>query len=158
MSFPEYLVSNYDDLLLSARDHLFIVVISIVLGTLVALALGILTYRSARGRTIALGVTGTILTIPSLALYTLLVVFGLGLGTKPVVVALTLYSLLPIVRNTITGLLGVDPAIVGPRRAWAWDAGNGCSASSCRWPGPSSSRASACPRWWSSASPRWAPS
>jgi len=112
MSFPQYLVSNYDDLLLSARDHLFIVVISIVLGTLVALALGILTYRSARGRTIALGVTGTILTIPSLALYTLLVVFGLGLGTKPVVVALTLYSLLPIVRNTITGLLGVDPAIV----------------------------------------------
>ncbi|MBA3621333.1 MAG: ABC transporter permease [Euzebyales bacterium] len=112
MSFPEYLARNYDDLLLLARDHLLMVVVSILLGTLVGLALGVLSYRDPRRRSVVLGVTGTILTIPSLALYTLLVAAGLGLGAKPVVLALTLYSLLPIVRNTITGLLGVDPAIV----------------------------------------------
>jgi len=112
MTFWEYLGRNWDDLLLTGRDHLVIVAVSMVLGTVIGLTLGVLSYRNDRARTLALGVTGTILTIPSLALYTLLVGFGLGLGTPPVVAALTLYSLLPIVRNTITGLRGVDPAIV----------------------------------------------
>jgi osmoprotectant transport system permease protein len=111
MTFWEYLGRNYDDLLLLARDHLVIVAISVVLGTIIGLAIGVGTYRNPRGRSIALGVTGTILTVPSLALYALLLGF-FGLGAKPVIVALTLYSLLPIVRNTITGLLAVDPAIV----------------------------------------------
>ncbi|MQB02145.1 MAG: ABC transporter permease subunit, partial [Actinobacteria bacterium] len=51
------------------------------------------------------------LTVPSLALYAILVT-TFGLGWQPVLFALTLYALLPIVRNTVTGLLGVDPAIV----------------------------------------------
>lgn len=58
-----------------------------------------------------LATTGAFLTIPSFALFILLL-GPLGLGWPPVVVALTLYGLLPILRNTITGLRGVDPAIV----------------------------------------------
>jgi osmoprotectant transport system permease protein len=110
-SFLEYLNYNRAELLQRMLEHLWVVAISISLGTVLGLALGVWAYRKPRVRTAILGTTGLILTIPSLALYALLVGV-IGLGTPPVVVALTLYSLLPIVRNTLAGLLGVDPAIV----------------------------------------------
>jgi len=106
-----YLSRNWAEVLLLARDHAAVVLVAVALGTVIALGLGVATYRRPRARAIVLGVTGTMLTVPSLALYGLLVSAGLGLGWPPVVVALVLYSLLPIARNTITGLLGVDPAI-----------------------------------------------
>jgi osmoprotectant transport system permease protein len=59
-----------------------------------------------------LNVCGLILTVPSLAMYALLLALLGQIGATPVVVALALYSLLPIVRNTVTGLNGVDAAIV----------------------------------------------
>ena len=110
-SFLQYLSDNRSDLLQRTLEHLEVVAVSIALGTVLGLALGVLAYRRPRFRTPILGTTGLILTIPSLALYALLLPL-LGLGTPPVVAALTLYSLLPIVRNTVTGLIGVDPAIV----------------------------------------------
>jgi osmoprotectant transport system permease protein len=71
-----------------------------------AVAVGALTYRRPRWAAAAVGVAGVLFTVPSLALFGLLV-GPLGLGTRPAVVALALYSLLPVVRNTITGLNGV---------------------------------------------------
>jgi len=109
--FLDYLNYNRSDLLQVGLQHLQIVAISIVLGTVLGLALGVAAYRRPRLRNPILGTEGLILTVPSLALYALLVV-PLGFGSVPVVVALTLYSLLPITRNTVTGLLSVDPAIV----------------------------------------------
>lgn len=109
--FVSYLSDNRTELIQRVLEHLWVVAISITLGTVLGLALGVLAYRTPRLRVAILGTTGLILTIPSLALYALLVGV-IGLGTLPVVVALTLYSLLPIVRNTLTGLIGVDPAIV----------------------------------------------
>jgi osmoprotectant transport system permease protein len=82
-------------------------VLSAVLGVL----LGVLSYRSPLARAAAIAVTGAFLTIPSFALFVLLLGI-VGLGTTPVVIALTMYGLLPVVRNTVTGLLQVDPAIV----------------------------------------------
>lgn len=111
MSVLEYLGRNLDEILLVARDHTVVVVISVALGTAVSLLLGVTTYHRPRARNTVLQVCSTLLTIPSLALYALLVSVGFGLGAVPVVIALTLYSLLPITRNTITGLLEVDPAI-----------------------------------------------
>lgn len=110
-SFLQYLSDNRAELLQRVVEHLWIVAISISLGTILGLALGVWAYRTPALRAAILGTTGLILTIPSLALYALLVGV-IGLGTRPVILALTLYSLLPIVRNTLTGLLGVDPAIV----------------------------------------------
>ena len=92
-------------------EHVAVVGVSVFFSTVIGIGLGIATYRSARAREIALGVTGVFLTVPSFALFILLI-SPLGLGAKPVVVALTLYGLLPILRNTITGLRGVDPAVV----------------------------------------------
>ena len=73
--------------------------------------MGVATYRRERPREIALAVAGAFLTIPSFALLVLFV-GPLGLGARNVVVALTMYGLLPVLRNTITGLREVDPSVV----------------------------------------------
>jgi osmoprotectant transport system permease protein len=110
-SFWDYLDTNSARLLELTQEHLLLTLSALGLGTVLGVALGVLAYRRPRLRGPILGTTGLILTIPSLALYALLVGV-LGLGWLPVVVALTLYSLLPIVRNTVAGLVGVDSAIV----------------------------------------------
>lgn len=92
-------------------EHIAVVAVSVALATVIGVGTGVLTYRTERPREIALAVAGVMLTIPSFALFVLLI-SPLGLGAKPVVVALTLYGLLPILRNTITGLREVDPAVV----------------------------------------------
>jgi len=110
-NFLDYLSYNRSDLITTGLKHLEVVLISIAIGTVIAMALGVLAYRRPRLRNAILGTEGLLLTIPSIALYALLVPL-LGLGTLPVIVALVLYSLLPITRNTVTGLVSVDPAIV----------------------------------------------
>jgi osmoprotectant transport system permease protein len=108
-----YLELRWDTVLSDAVGHILLVLLSIALATVIGVGLGILTYRTQRPRELVLAVTSTILTIPSLALFGIFIgIPGLGLGGRSVVVALTLYGLLPIVRNTIVGLRSVDPAIV----------------------------------------------
>jgi osmoprotectant transport system permease protein len=112
-SFVTYLQFTWHDVVQLAIDHVEVVVISVAIATVVGVALGVATYRTDRPRELVLAVTGTILTIPSLALFGLFLgIPGLGLGSRSVVVALVLYGLLPIVRNTIVGLREVDPAVV----------------------------------------------
>lgn len=111
VSFLDFLASRSDDMVAEGIAHVTVVGISVLLSTVIGIALGVATYRTERPREIALAVTGSFLTVPSFALFILLL-GPLGLGAKPVVVALTMYGLLPIVRNTITGLREVDPAIV----------------------------------------------
>ncbi len=112
-SFWTYLQFAWQDLIQLAIDHAIVVIISVLISTVIGVGLGVLTYRTERPRELVLAVTGTFLTIPSLALFTLLIqIPGLGLGANSVVLALVMYGLLPIVRNTIVGLREVDPAIV----------------------------------------------
>ena len=97
----------------STLEHLFLVVVSIGIATLIGLPLGILITREKNFRQPVLGIANVLQTIPSLAMFGLLIpipVLG-GIGKVPAIVALTLYSLLPIIRNTYTGISGVDPAI-----------------------------------------------
>jgi osmoprotectant transport system permease protein len=110
-AFLEYLSDQGDRLIGVTIEHAGIVLISVTISTIIGVTLGILTYRTQRPRRAALAVTGIFLTIPSFALFGLLIA-PLGLGATPAVVALVMYGLLPIVRNTITGLRTVDPAIV----------------------------------------------
>jgi osmoprotectant transport system permease protein len=93
-------------ILLRLREHLFLVAISLLAAILIALPLGILSARWPRIGQIILGVVGIIQTIPSLALLVFMIPL-LGIGAKPSIVALFLYSLLPIVRNTASGLRGI---------------------------------------------------
>ena len=112
-SFLTYLQFTWRDLVQLAIDHAIVVLISVAIATVIGVALGVATYQTDRPREMVLAVTATFLTIPSLALFTLLIQLpGLGLGARSVIVALVMYALLPIVRNTIVGLREVDPAIV----------------------------------------------
>lgn len=100
--------------------HAAVVGLSVVLATVIGVALGISTYQRERPRDMVLATTGAFLTIPSFALFILLL-GPLGLGWPPVVVALTLYGLMPVVRNTITGLRGVDPAVLEAAKGMGLD-------------------------------------
>ncbi len=111
MNFLDFLISRSDDMLELGLEHAAVVGVSVILSTIIGVGLGLATYRRERSRGAILAITGAFLTIPSFALFILLI-GPLGLGALPVVVALTMYGLLPIVRNTITGLREVDPAVV----------------------------------------------
>ena len=111
MDFLEFLISRSDDMLELGLAHAAVVGVSVLLASVIGITLGVLTYQRQRARGFALATTGAMLTIPSFALFILLL-GPLGLGTLPVVVALTMYGLMPIVRNTVTGLNSVDSAIV----------------------------------------------
>ncbi len=110
MDFLRYLVERWDHLLELTIEHAQVVVISLVIATTIGVLLGILTYKNQQAAGLVLAVTGVFLTIPSFALFGILIPI-LGLGYQPTVVALVMYALLPIVRNTIVGLNSVDPAI-----------------------------------------------
>ena len=91
-------------------EHLYLVGVSLCLAILVSVPLGVLAFKvPALGRWI-LGAVGILQTLPSLALLVFMVPL-LGLGAGPAIVALFLYSLLPIVRNTYTGLQEIPPAL-----------------------------------------------
>jgi osmoprotectant transport system permease protein len=111
VTFFQYLSTRWDTLLDLGIQHIIITVVAVLLATVIGVGLGMATYnRDASGRFVV-GTVSVFLTIPSLALFGLFINV-LGIGTPPVIVALVMYSLLPIVANTIVGLRGVDPAIV----------------------------------------------
>jgi osmoprotectant transport system permease protein len=91
-------------------EHLTLVGISLFFAVLLGLPLGVLSARRPRFGQVSLGALGVIQTIPSLALLVFVMPL-LGIGTAPAVVALFLYSLLPIVRGTATGLVEIAPAL-----------------------------------------------
>lgn len=111
-NFPPYLGENWRDLLDLTIEHAQVVLISLAIAMVVGVGLGVLTYSRPKSARLVLSVSGTFLTIPSYALFAFFVaIFGLGQMYYATILALVMYSLLPIVRNTITGLRGVDPAI-----------------------------------------------
>jgi len=103
-------------------EHLTLVGISLSAAILLAIPLGILAARRQRLGQIVLGVAGIIQTIPSLALFVFMIPL-LGIGGPPAVVALFLYSLLPIIHNTYAGLKDIPPAIIDSARALGLPAG-----------------------------------
>jgi len=106
----EFYRRHFDELLLLLRQHIGLVAISTAVAVLLGLPLGVLVARRPAWRKPILGMTNVVQTVPSLALFGLLIpVFGIGAWTA--ITALVLYALLPIVRNTYAGITGVDPAV-----------------------------------------------
>ena len=101
------------DVLRMTGEHLVIVLVSVVVAIVIGVPLGIWCTRRARAGGVVLRVVDAIQTVPSLALFGLLipVPFIGGIGMRTAILALILYSLLPIVRNTVTGIRGVDPVV-----------------------------------------------
>lgn len=110
-SWFSYVADHHSDIITATIQHARIVLIVVVTATLFAVTLGILVQRRPVMRSVALAVTGIFLTIPSLALFALFQPI-LGIGNSPAILALFLYALLPILRNTVTGLDEVSPAVV----------------------------------------------
>jgi osmoprotectant transport system permease protein len=98
-------------------QHLLLVFISLAGGVLVAVPLGIWSAKDARVARVALPAVGVVQTIPSLALLAFLITLMGSIGTAPALVALFLYSLLPIVRNTASGLQDIPAALQESARA-----------------------------------------
>ena len=93
-----------------SEEHIKLVAISLGLALLLAIPLGILAARMRRLGQLVIGATGILQTVPSLAMFVFMIPL-LGIGTWPAVAALFLYSLLPIVRNTHAGLVGIAPEL-----------------------------------------------
>jgi osmoprotectant transport system permease protein len=111
VNFWEYLGSRHQQLLTDAGQHASAVFQCMVVATVLGVLIGVATYRSEWAGNLATTATATVLTVPALALIGLLIPV-VGLGVAPTVIALTLYGLLPVVRNAVVALRGVDPALV----------------------------------------------
>jgi len=96
-----------------AGEHLFMTGIAVLLAILIAVPLGILLTRFERATPTVMGLTGIIQTIPSLAMLAFMISIPfLGLGIQSAILALFLYALLPLVRNTYTGIREVDAGLI----------------------------------------------
>lgn len=111
ISFFEYIVDQIDDIIELGIEHAIYIVSVVVAGSAVSIGVGIWTRNRPIAREVALAIASVFLTLPSLALFVLFIpIFGLGFW--PPFVALFMYSLLPILRNTVTGLAEVNPAVM----------------------------------------------
>ncbi|MGH9879959.1 MAG: ABC transporter permease subunit, partial [Pyrinomonadaceae bacterium] len=113
MNFLTFLQQNWEELLTLLRQHLALVLISTFVAVLIGVPTGILLTRKKSLRGPVLGIANVMQTIPSLALFGFLIPLPFigGIGARTATIALVLYALLPIIRNTVTGILGVDPTI-----------------------------------------------
>jgi osmoprotectant transport system permease protein len=113
MSFWQFLQVNWSELLVLIDQHVKLVLIAIVVAVVIGVPTGILLTRHRALRGPVLGIANVMQTIPSLALFGFLIPLPFigGIGARTALVALVLYSLLPIIRNTITGILGVEPSV-----------------------------------------------
>ena len=110
MSLVAFYRDHVTELLLLLRQHIGLVTMSTVAALLFGLPLGVLVARRPAWRKPVLGLANVMQTVPSLALFGLLIPV-LGIGAWTAIAALVLYALLPIVRNTYAGITSVDPAI-----------------------------------------------
>jgi osmoprotectant transport system permease protein len=109
-AWVEFLKANWRDIVTLMGEHLTLVLISTSIAVAIGIPLGILLSRHQRLRAPVLGLANVMQTVPSLALFGFLIPLPYigGIGARTAIVALVLYALLPVIRNTVTGILGVD--------------------------------------------------
>ncbi|WP_436643237.1 ABC transporter permease [Microbaculum sp. FT89] len=106
----DYIINNFDRIVAITLRHIEICGMSLAFAIVLGIPLGILATKVRLLQPLILGTVALIYTVPTLAMFGLMIpIFGLGL--VPAVVAVTLYSLLPVVQNTYTGIINVSPAV-----------------------------------------------
>ena len=110
-----WLLRNYDLVLAAAWQHVVLTVVSVSVALAISLAVGILAARRPAIYRVALAITGIFYTIPSLALFAILIPI-VGLGRVPAVIGLAGYSLLALIRNIVIGIHGVPAEVVEAAR------------------------------------------
>jgi len=108
-----FLQQNGGELILRLREHVELVLVSILIAVVIGIPTGIVLTRKRSLRGPVLAIANVMQTIPSLALFGFLIPLPFigGIGARTAIVALVVYSLLPIIRNTVTGIAGVDTAV-----------------------------------------------
>jgi osmoprotectant transport system permease protein len=114
MSPWTFFLEHRVEILEATLAHLTLVAVAMAFAIAIAVPLGMLVVQRPALRKIALGVAGVLQTIPSLALFGFLIPIPFigGIGRRTAIVALVLYALLPILRNTYVGLTGIDPTVL----------------------------------------------
>ena len=115
MSFAEFVRDRWSVLSFLAYQHMSLVVQTLLLATVAALLIGVILYRSHWGVALGNTLTSVGLTLPSYALLGVLVGI-VGIGVLPSVIMLTFFGFLPILRNVLVGLAGVDRALIESAR------------------------------------------
>ncbi len=115
-SFLQFISQESDKLLSQTLAHIGLTFISLIIAIVVALPLGIFISRNKKFAGPVLGIAGILQTIPSIALLGVMIPI-LGIGVKPAIVALFLYALLPIIRNTYTGIKNIEPQVLEAAKA-----------------------------------------
>jgi osmoprotectant transport system permease protein len=111
----QYLQQGRSELLVALQQHITITVVAVLAGLVLSLPLAVLARRSSLVETLVLGATGVIYTVPSLALFALLVPYT-SYTALTAEIALALYTLVILVRNAVTGLAQVPPDVVEAAR------------------------------------------
>jgi osmoprotectant transport system permease protein len=106
----QFMQEQSDKLLTQTLEHIGLTFISLLIAVVIGLPLGVFIARKKQFSGTVLGIAGVLQTIPSIALLGFMIPL-LGIGAKPAIVALFLYALLPIIRNTFTGITGVDASV-----------------------------------------------
>ncbi len=119
MSLLDFLIRQRGEILIRTLEHLWMVLAAMSIAVAIGVPLGIALVGRRALRRWVLGAANVIQTVPSLALFGFLIPVPLlgGIGSTTAIVALTLYALLPILRNTYAGISGVDPTVLEAARA-----------------------------------------
>lgn len=116
METMAYMANNLPAIGARTLEHLSIVGVAVLLAIATGVALGILISRRPRLAPSVLALGAVVITVPSIALFGMLIpvlsLIGQGIGWLPAVIAVYIYSMVPIVRNTYTALLGLDPSLI----------------------------------------------
>ncbi len=106
-----FLIENFSQIIFKISEHLFLSMSALALGIIFAVPLGLLISRSKKAAGVVIGISSVLQTVPSLALLAIMVPI-FGVGKFPAILALFIYSLLPILRNTVLGMNSVNQNII----------------------------------------------
>ena len=114
MTAWRFFIEHREEIFSATLNHVWLVLIAMLIAIAISVPLGMFVVYHKALRTLALGVASILQTIPSLALFGFLIPIPFigGIGKRTAIVALVLYALLPILRNTYVGLTSIDPAIL----------------------------------------------
>lgn len=121
-SLIDFMSGRTDAIAQATVEHLGLVIWSFLVGTVIAVSIGILVRNRPFWREVSLGTASVLLTLPSLGLFVMLIPI-VGIGFIPPFIGLTIYSLLPIMRNTVAGLNSVDPGVLESARGMGLSSG-----------------------------------
>jgi len=115
MEILTFLLKRWEDILRLTIEHLTIVLTAMGISIILGITIGMMITYHQKAARIVLNIAGVFMTIPSLALFSIMIPI-LGIGKAPAIAGLVIYTQLPIIRNVYAGIMNIDPAIIEAAR------------------------------------------